>query len=313
LPKQEETPVRLLKGADAEVLDLAFSPDGRAIAAGFAHHPIHLWNLEVAPPTFVRLSVEQGYFGGLQFAPDGDALSWRMVEGRTTYVRSGRTYRYQPFATTYATKAVNASADGRRVISQHGMPDYCLIGWELSDEDWMRRWTVSIADIAVESVTLAADGALFALTARSALGDRWAEHPRQVEVWDGTTGRVLGKGEYPYGYAPVLCFSPDATHLVGINDMTLLVWPVPQLGEPRLIRNDNRKDFTAVAFHPSGHQLYATSNDETVHVFDVATWERAKRFTWQIGKLKAVAVSPDGTLAAAGGENGAIVIWDLDI
>ena len=95
--------------------------------------------------------------------------------------------------------------------------------------------------------------------------------------------------------------------------MTLLVWPVPRLGEPRLIRNDNRKDFTAVAFHPSGQQLYATSNDETVHVFDVGSWERVKRFTWQIGKLKAIAVSPDGALACAGGENGAIVMWDLDV
>jgi WD40 repeat protein len=309
----KETRVRLLKGAEAEVLDLAFSPDGRAIAAGFEHHPVHLWNLEALPPTPVRLSVEQGYFGGLQFSPDGDALSWRMVEGRTTYERSGRTYRYQSFATTYATKAANASADGRWVVSQHGMPDDCLIGWELSDENWVRRWTVSTADIAVESVTVSADGALFALTARSALGDRWADNPRQVEVWDGSTGRVQGHGAYSYGYAPTLRFSPDATQLVGINDMTLLVWPVPRLGEPQLIRNDNRKDLTAVAFHPSGQQLYATSNDETVHVFDVATWERVKRFTWQIGKLKSIAVSPDGMLAAAGGENGAIVIWDLDV
>ena len=94
--------------------------------------------------------------------------------------------------------------------------------------------------------------------------------------------------------------------------MTLLVWPVPKLGEPRRVRNDSRKDFTAAAFHPSGRCLYASSNDETIQVFDTATWERIERFRWRIGKPKSVAVSTDGTLAAAGGDNGDIVIWDLD-
>ena len=119
-------------------------------------------------------------------------------------------------------------------------------------------WTVSIADLAVESITLSMDGGLFALLTRSALEAGWAEKPREVEVWDGTTGLCLGTGEYPYGYAPTLHFSPDAGNLVGVNDMTLLVWPVPKLGEPRRVRNDSRKDFTAIAFHPSGRCLYAS-------------------------------------------------------
>lgn len=304
--------MRVLKGPEDEVHDLAFSPDGRAIAAGSRYH-VSLWNLEAATPVPVRLLVERGYFGGLQFSPDGDALSWRMAEGRTTYERSTRLYAYQSFSTTYAANTATASAEGRRVVSQHGMPDYCLVGWQLSDVEWSRQWMVSIADRAVESITLSADGQFLALIARSALGDRWSENPRQVEVWDGATGRKLGQGDYPYGYAPTLLFSPDGAQLVGINDMTLLVWPVPRLGPPQLIRNDSRKDFTAIAYHPSGQRLYTTSNDETVHVFDTTAWARVGRFTWQIGKLKAVAVSPDGTLAAAGGENGDIVIWDVDV
>ena len=134
-----------------------------------------------------------------------------------------------------------------------------------------------------------------------------------MEVWDGSTGKFVSSGDYPYNYAPNLLFAPDAEQLVGMNDMTLLVWPVPGLGAPRLVRNDTRKDFTSIAYDPTGRRLYATSNDTTVQVFDTETWERVNRFTWQVGRLKAVAVSPDGMLAAAGGDKGDIVIWDVDV
>jgi WD40 repeat protein len=305
--------VRVLKAAEGEVLDLAFSPDGRAVAAGFKHLPVHLWNLEATTPVPVRLQTDDKYGGGLHFSADGRCLAWQGAASRRTYNRDTREYAEQSFAGTRVTHGAFPSADGTRVVSWHGMPDFCLMGWRLTDEGWNRTWTVSVADIQVEKPTLSADGGLFAMTARSALGERWAENPRRVEVWNATTGKFQNACDYPYGYAPILHFSPDAGQLVGRNDMTLHVWPVPLSGAPRLVRNDTRKDFTSVAYHPSGRQLYATSNDETVHVFDTTTWERIGRFTWQIGKLKAVAVSPDGMLAAAGGDKGDIVIWDVDL
>lgn len=305
--------MRLLRGPDAEVLDLAFSPDETAIAAGFKHFPVFLWNLEAPAPTPVRLPTEGGYSpGGLFFSPDGRSLWWRRSDGFRGYNRDTREYRSLPFAVRGVTHGAFASANGTRVISRHGMPDPCLIGWESADGGWIRRWTVSIADLVVESVTLSPDGHRVALVTRSALGRRPEENPRQVEVWDAATGKFRGKGEYSYAYAPRLHFAPDAGELVGINDMTLLVWPVPQLGEPRLIRNDNRKDFTAIAFHPDKRRLYAASNDGTIHLFDTETWVRVERFSWRIGRPKSVAVSTDGTLAAAGGDAGEIVIWDVD-
>lgn len=304
--------VRMLKGSDAEILDLAFSPDGCAVAAGFKYLPVHLWNLESASPVAVRLPAGEVYAGGLQFSSDGRAIGWQGPASRRSYDRDTREYCDIGFAVTRVTHGSFASADGMRVVSQHGMPDFCLVGWRLGEEGWHRKWSVSIADLQIEKPTLSADGGLFAMTVRSALGDRWAENPRKVELWDGESGRVLAASDYQHKYAPTLRFSPDTRQLIGFNDMSLMAWTVPEMGEPRLIRNDSRKDFTAAVYHPSGRRLFATSNDETVQVFDTATWERTGRFTWNIGKLKAIAVSADGLLAAAGSENGSIVIWDID-
>lgn len=313
--------MRVLKAADTSVDDLAFSPDGRAIAAYVAYSgwgQVYLWNLEAVPLSPVRIDSEGKYCeGGLSFSSDGRLLSWLAEGERRVYDRDTRTTTAEKAFAANKTPTVQ-TVDGLRGISNHGLPDYRLIGWRFVDGMWVQTWTLSTAESAVESLTLSADGRLFAMITRHALGEGWQNNPRQVEVRDAATGNLLGTGEYPYKVRAQLLFSPDEQQLVGLNAMNLLVWPIPDLGAPRLVRNITRKNFTAMAYHPSGRRLYATTNGEdttdvTVHVFDTTYWSRVEQFTWQLGNLKAIAVSPDGTLAAAGGDRGDIVIWDVDL
>ena len=59
--------------------------------------------------------------------------------------------------------------------------------------------------------------------------------------------------------------------------------------------------------------LAATSNDATVKLYDTSIWALAKTYTWNIGRLRSIAFSPDGLLAAAGSDTGKIVVWDVDL
>jgi WD40 repeat protein len=69
----------------------------------------------------------------------------------------------------------------------------------------------------------------------------------------------------------------------------------------------------AVAVHPTRPLLFS-GGDEAVRVWDYDENAVTPRdsFDWQVGRVTAVAVSPDGLLAAAGGADGQVVVWDLD-
>ena len=78
----------------------------------------------------------------------------------------------------------------------------------------------------------------------------------------------------------------------------------------------------SVCFHPSGALLAAVGDSGTVALYDTATWSVAREFAWDIGELRAVCFSPDGTRAAtiAAGEAqgrkravGRAIVWDMDV
>jgi WD40 repeat protein len=150
-----------------------------------------------------------------------------------------------------------------------------------------------------------------------------AEHNLRRNIRDGRSwvairsrsdGRLLQSANGIFGHGDRLFASPYTDAIVVMKPKSLRVHPINDLDTPpRVLKNDTKHNFTGVAFHPSGRYLAATSNDETVKLYDTTTWEVARTFTWDIGRMRSIAFSPDGTLAAAGSDKGKVVVWDVDV
>jgi WD40 repeat protein len=306
--------MRVLKTAPGEVIDVAFSPDCRAIAAAVERPHlaanIFLWNLDSPTISPVRLETNSYGRGGLGFSASARQLGWFSDNGQCRiYDRDTRTETLTDFP-RWSAHGYDTSCDatGTLAVSHHRFPQHSLRAWKLIENEWIRQWQVSTRDLYVGSLTLAPTGDRFAMfTGEGEESITW-----RLEIRAVATAALLITGSYPYSYAGKLAFHPQGEQIVGLNDMTLLAWPLPDGGEPRLLRNDSRKHFTALAYHPNGRQLFVTSNDKTVHVFDTQTLDRINRYTWQLDQLSTIALSADGTLAAAGSANGDVVVWDLE-
>jgi WD40 repeat protein len=137
------------------------------------------------------------------------------------------------------------------------------------------------------------------------------EYEYTVRLRELPSGRIVKSIEGWQQGVSNLSFSPDGRVLAGTAGPRLRVWDLAADREIALQKRGT-KHFQGVSFTDDGRYLATVSNDETVRIWDARSWQEHTTFTWQIGRLLNIAFAPDGCRAAAGSDQGKIVIWDVD-
>jgi WD40 repeat protein len=107
-------------------------------------------------------------------------------------------------------------------------------------------------------------------------------------------------------------FSPDSKTLVVYAFSRLNLYDL-QTRQTTTVSVKTNMKLHGAAFTPDGAYFLVVGNDREVHVLETATWKEVRTYTWPIGKLRSVVISPDGLTAAVGGATSKIMVWDLDL
>lgn len=289
---------------------LAFAPDGGGLAAPGGVAAVMLWRTFANGAKAERVTADIPWVGRLAFAPDGRTLFAGHDHLAAVDLTAGRTDRLP--VTPWDTLWFGVSPDGARLATagkDRSVTASRLTGWAVGA--YARPLWETVVRGLVWSNPLFLGDDRFILCEHRFHGAHWFGHRVTYAV---DTGAELDVSGCLQDLPEVAALSPDGERVACGTRETIRIYPaVGGVLDFAHVKNDGRKHFTGLAFHPSGKYLAAASNDATIKLYDTATWAVARTFTWDIGRMRSVAFSPDGTLAAAGSDKGKVVVWDVDL
>lgn len=278
------------------VFGIAFSPDGRYLAAGMDSNEVRLWRM----PEGVQEQVFIGHEDTVRvvaFSPDSQILAscsddrsirlWEVATGLGLATLYGHENR---------VRAMAFSPDGRYL-------------WSTGDDGSLRQWNVAKKKAvrirgrhpaSVWSLAVSADGQWVATGARDEVIRLWRTAgdapPRQIP----TPGHTIWS----------LAFHPHLPLLAGgLDPEGLRIWNLRTLQEVQRLSGPQGIVWS-LAFSSDGDYLTSANDDRTVRVWSVADWRAQRTMIGHTSSLRAVAFSPNTRYLASGGRDRTIRIWD---
>ena len=314
----EQQPNGILRAdrSGSGVTGVAFSYDGKLLAAAYGDGYVRLWSLATRR-ALGALPADTGRGGGVNavaFSSDGTLLAsadadgtiriWNPVTGHIISVLLADTGRGG------GVNAVAFSSDGTLLASADA--DGTIRIWNpVTGQPTGAALHAGIGS-AVHGVAFSLDGTLLAS----------ADADGTIRVWNPVTGQIVGPllADTPRGGGVnAVAFSQDGTLLASADaDGTIRVWgraagQFPSI--PLATYAVAGSAVNAVAFSPDGKLLASAEVDGTVQLWNLAAGQPAGA-ALQVGigyPVNGVAFSPDGKLIAAADADGTVRMWPVSL
>jgi WD40 repeat protein len=326
----------VLPAQKGRIQSLAFSTDSSTLYAAHDCDDVRVWNLtDRTVRSFVEIT-EKRLDGAPTLLPGGrwaygsvsrrarppfEVGFVRLRDSALVDLRTGADY---PFFALWTMSGIACALDGSRLIAltpsdrdpdhpqRAGTSAHRLCCWTLSRAGPQYAWHQDVpTDTGGTAVTF--------LGADRCAGNESASGDGQLVIRRITDGRVearVPRREAASGVARLLG-SPDGTKLVSRLGSELRIWSATDWEKPPTVvagKFGLHLYTQAAVFHPFAPYLLLATGGPSIVLYDTSTWKPARKWKWDAGGvLRVVAVSPDGTLAAAGGPRGTVVVWDLDL
>ncbi|KAG5474522.1 hypothetical protein LSCM1_03310 [Leishmania martiniquensis] len=181
-----------------------------------------------------------------------------------------------------------ANPDRHSVDSDYGLPDHRMEG--------------HTGFVSCVSLAHATD---YALTAS------W---DRSIRMWDLRNGQSQRKFLKHTKDVLAVAFSPDDRLIVSAGrDNVIRVWNVAGECMHEFLRDGHEDWVSSICFSPSlEHPIVVSGSwDNNIKVWNVNEGRCERTLKGHSNYVSTVTVSPDGSLCASGGKDGAALLWDL--
>jgi WD40 repeat protein len=276
----------------SRILALAYSPNGKVLAAAGGDDPVRLWNTETGQE--IR-TLPETWVHALAFSPDGRFLAaaggfkdirvWDANTGQEVTKLKGH---------TATVKALAFAPNGNFLVSAG--QDRTLRLW--NTQGWQPLGQLPGHQDEVTCLTVSPDSKLIASGSIDHTVRFWPVPGNQVRVADGG-GAVYGVAFLDGGKVVASAGDDGKVHLWNTdNGQEIRSWKVP--GDMVM----------ALAVDRDGKRLIASSLNGKTSLWN-ENGEQVAKVAVRPGDSDALAVSPDGKTLARAGRNNVIRLWDL--
>jgi WD40 repeat protein len=278
---------------------IAFSPDGRLLAAASINKAIWIYEMPSGRLT-QQLKGHRGWWvlgsvNSVAFGPDSRLLAsagadktirlWDIERGEQIHCLEGHQEEID---------GVTFSPCGRLLAS--ASHDKTVRLWDLTT--MREHCTMEISEWA-RCVAFSPDSTLLASGGDDNL----------VWLWDTTSGRQLWRLQGHNGTVRSVAFSPDGTLLASAGgDKRICLWNVRRGQEVGQMKGHSKK-IQSVAFSADGRLLASGSSDKAVRLWDVASRACLRILEAHTDRVASVTFSPDMRLLVSAGADAIIRLW----
>jgi WD40 repeat protein len=302
------------------VMSLAFSPDGRTVAAAVPREALTFWDSSTR-----RLSEgmpQDKNAVGIAFSPDGKTLAYA-TRGEVLLWDRGEHREAGRIEPADGALTIAYSPDSKHLVV--GSSNDTVTLWDISSPSKptpLREVRVSEQSGGGAKVAFSPDGQLVA----ASFGDGPAR------VWDGSLNSELSLGWGAAEDMPAatgIAFSPDGRFLaVGLNGGHTLtdsrvrikggfirLWEIKTEGGARQFKElpplrGHREEITSLAFSHDSRTLYSSDKDGTAKLWDMLSFREMISTHDDYTYTTAAAFSPDGRMLAFGDKAGYVRLLD---
>ncbi len=248
-----------LPGHTRDIMDIAFSPDGRLVAT--AGGEIRIWELG----TGKSVAVLNDPSWRVVFSPDGKWLG-TLNTHTTAHIREVGTWRDVTDLRGHTAwiRTILFSRDGSRIVTAG--EDNTARLWETGT--WRELAVLEGHRDRIDEVDFSPDG-------RYLVTASWDKTAR---LWDATTGKLISVLEGHTEFINSARFSPDGRLIATAGDSTVHIWdgvtghaviviPVFTQG---LDSSGSERTVRAATFSPDGKSLLVSGSDATTRIY---SWE----------------------------------------